>query len=415
MRTAMRAAAAVTGSALVCVALPVTPAAAAPDVASSVPPPSRSTFVRQVGEVLAAGVPGVNIETRDERGTQSIVAGVGDLRTHEPPRPSGQFRIGSVTKSFTATLVLSLAADERIHLDAPIDRYLPGVLPYSEPITVRQLLQHRSGLFDYGTVLWATPELVARSRHRDYAPAELVRIATRKPLPFAPGSEFLYSNTDYVVLGMLVEKVTGDSYARQLSQRVLEPAGLRHTYPPGHDPRLRRPSARGYEAVHSSTRLTDLTTYNMSVAWASGDIVSTTHDLNRFYSALLGGNLVPRTLLHQMQQTEAAFPGFEYGLGLGYIEMCGQQVWGHVGGVPGYGTYSFISPQNARQITISVNRGLTLNQAAEDAINAIIANQFCGHPSRDALVRPSPHAAAGRPPQTVPSRRVSGRTTLVVL
>jgi D-alanyl-D-alanine carboxypeptidase len=380
MRAEKRVAAVVAVSALVCVALPITPTTAAPEVASSIPPPSWSTLA---DGVVAAGVPGVSIETRDERGIQTVVAGVGDLRTHEPPRPSGQFRIGSVTKSFTATLVLSLVADGRIHLDAPIDRYLPGVLPYSEPITVRQLLQHRSGLFDYGKVLWANPELVARSRYRDYAPADLVRIATQEPLQATPGSEFLYSNTDYVLLGMLVEKVTGDSYARQLIRRVLDPAGLQQTYLPGHDPRLRRPSARGYEAVHSSTRLTDLTSYNMSVTWASGDIVSTTHDLNRFYSALLGGQLIPRPLIRQMQQTEPAFPGFEYGLGLGYTEMCSQQVWGHVGGVPGYGTYSFTSPHGGRQITISVNRGLTLSQAAKDAINALIANEFCADPAQD--------------------------------
>jgi D-alanyl-D-alanine carboxypeptidase len=372
----------VAGSVFVGVALPIGPAAAASDAGPVVPPPSRSTLVQQAGRVVAAGVPGVSIETRDERGSQSVVAGVGNLRTHEPPRPSGRFRIGSVTKSFTATLVLSLVADGRIHLDAPIDHYLPGVLPYSEPITVRQLLQHRSGLFDYGSVLWANPELVARSRYRDYAPADLVRIATRKPLQFTPGSEFLYSNTDYVLLGMLVEKVTGDGYAHELSRRVLDPAGLRHTYLAGHDPRLRQPSARGYEAVRSPARLTDLTTYNMSVAWASGDIVSTTHDLNLFYSALLGGRLVPPVLLRQMQQTEPAFPGFEYGLGLGHTEMCGRQVWGHRGGVPGYGTYSFTSPQGARQITISVNRGLTLSPAAEEEINALIADEFCGDPAQ---------------------------------
>lgn len=382
MRIPKRAAAATAGSALVCLALPLTPAAATPDVTSSAPPPSRSTLVQQAERIVAAGVPGVNVETRDERGTRSIVAGAGNLHPDEPPRPAGQFRAGSLTKSFTATLVLSLVADGQIDLDAPIDSYLPGLLPYSEPITVRQLLQHRSGLFDYGEVLWANPKLVAQSRHRDYAPADLVRVATREPLQFTPGTQFLYSNTDYVLLGLLVEKVTGHSYAHELSQRVLDPAGLRHTYVAGHDPRLRQPSAHGYEAVHPSNQLTDLTTYNMSVAWASGDLVSTTHDLNLFYSALLDGRLLPPDLLRQMQQSAPAFPGFEYGLGLGHTEMCGQQLWGHVGGVPGYGTYSFTSQQSARQITISVNRSLTLTPAAEDEINALIADEFCGDPAQ---------------------------------
>jgi D-alanyl-D-alanine carboxypeptidase len=383
MTIVKQAAGVVAGSALVCLALPVAPVAAAPDVAPSGSPPSRSTLLQQAGRVVAAGVPGVTIETRDDRGTRSVVAGVGNLRTNKPPSPSGQFRIGSITKSFTSTLVLSLVADGKIDLDAPIDHYLPGLLPYPEPITVRQLLQHRSGLYDYANVLWPNPKVMAESRHLDYAPADLVRIAiaAQETLPFTPGEQFLYSNTDYVILGMLVEKVTGDSYAHELSRRVLGPAGLRDTYLPGHHPRLRQPSARGYEAVDSSGRLTDLTTYNMSVAWASGDLVSTTHDLNLFYSALFGGRLLPLPLLRQMQQSDDAFPGFEYGLGLGHTEMCGQQVWGHQGGVPGYGTYSFTSPQSARQITISVNRSLTLSPAAEDAINALIAVEFCGDPA----------------------------------
>jgi D-alanyl-D-alanine carboxypeptidase len=377
MSIRMPSAAVVASSALLCVMLAITPTAAAADLASSAPPRSRSMLAQQAEKIVAAGVPGVIIETRDERGTHTIVAGAGDVRTLEPPRPSGQFRIGSVTKSFTATLVLGLVADGRIQLDTPIDRYLPGVLPYAAPITVRQLLQHRSGLFDYGSVLWADPKLVARSRFRDHAPPDLVRIATQQPMQFTPGSEFLYSNTDYVLLAMLVEKVTGNPYAHELSRRVLNPAGLRDTYVAGHDPHLRHPSARGYEAVHSSIWLTDLTTYNMSVAVGSGDLVSSADDLNQFYSALLGGRLLPHTLLRQMQQTEPAFPGFEYGLGLGRTELCGQDVWGHVGGVPGYGTYSFISPRSARQITISVNRGLTLTQTAEDAINALIAIELC--------------------------------------
>ena len=383
MRIPKHVAVAGAGSAMVALALPVTPT----DAASAAPPPSRSVLAQQAGRIVSAGVPGVSVETRDERGTRSINAGVGNLRTHEPPRPTGQFRIGSVTKSFTATVVLSLVADGRIDLDAPISRYLPGLLPYSKPIKVRQLLQHRSGLFDYGNVLWPNPKVVARSRHRDYAPADLVRIATRKPLQFTPGDRFLYSNTDYVVLGLLVEKVTGDSYANELSRRVLGPAGLRHTYIAGHDPRLRQPSAHGYEAVNSSTRLTDLTTYNMSVAWASGDIVSTLHDVNLFYAALLGGRLLPPTLLRQMQQSEPAFPGFEYGLGLGHTEMCGQQIWGHQGGVPGYGTYSFTSPESGRQITISVNRSLTLGSAAETEISTLIADEFCGAPQSPGVTR----------------------------
>ena len=370
-----------TATAAACLAASVLPAAAVSGQPATLPPPpSRAALVQQAERVVAAGTPGVVVETSDPRGRQSVVAGLGDVRADRAPRAAGQFRIGSVTKSFTATVVLGLVAEGRVRLDDPIDRYLPGVLPYAEPISVRDLLEHRSGLYDYGEDLWATPELVAASRFASYEPADLLRIATREPLQFDPGAKFGYSNTDYVLLGMLVEEVTGHSYESELERRVLDPAGLRHTYVAGHGPRLPRPAARGYEAVGSPARLVDLTAYDMSAAWASGDLVSTTHDVNRFYAALLDGRLLPQAQLREMQRALPAFSGFDYGLGLGRAEFCGQEVWGHVGGVPGYGTYSFTSPRSGRQITVTVNQGLTQGPAAQDEVLALVALEFCGAP-----------------------------------
>ncbi|MFE7504315.1 serine hydrolase domain-containing protein [Promicromonospora sp. NPDC057488] len=373
---------AVAAATLVCLAASIGSAVAAPDPQATIAaPPSTAALVQQAERIVAAGTPGVVVETRDERGRRTVVAGTGDLRTDRAPRPDGQFRVGSVTKSFTAAVVLSLVAEGRIELDAPVARYLPGVLPYAEPISVRELLQHRTGLSDYGDVLWADPGLVARSRFADHEPAELVGIATREPLGSAPGTEFGYSNTDYVLLGMLVERVTGNGYADELERRVLGPAQLRDTYVSGHGPWLRRPAMRGYEAVGPTTRPTDLTAYNMSVAPASGDIVSTARDVNRFYAALLGGRLLPDRLLREMRAALPAFPGFDYGLGLGRTEFCGQEVWGHVGGVPGYGTYSFTDPRSDRQVTVVVNQGMTQSAAAEDAAYALVALEFCGEPA----------------------------------
>lgn len=373
---------AVAAATLICLAASIGSAVAAPDPQATIAaPPSTAALVQQAERIVAAGTPGVVVETRDERGRRTVVAGTGDLRTDRAPRPHGQFRVGSVTKSFTAVVVLSLVADGRIELDAPVARYLPGVLPYAEPISVRELLQHRSGLSDYGDVLWADPELVARSRFADHEPAELVGIATREPLGSTPGTEFGYSNTDYVLLGMLVERVTGNGYADELERRVLGPARLRDTYVSGHGPWLRRPAMRGYEAVGPTARPTDLTAYNMSVAPASGDIVSTARDVNRFYAALLGGRLLPDRLVREMREALPAFPGFDYGLGLGRTELCGQEVWGHVGGVPGYGTYSFTDPRSDRQVTVVVNQGMTQSAAAEDAAYALVALELCGEPA----------------------------------
>jgi D-alanyl-D-alanine carboxypeptidase len=362
---------------LLAVALTAGPAGAA----VAPPPPVRAVLQDQANALVVAGAPGVGVEVRDERGTWRGVAGTGDVATGTRPHPDRPFRIGSITKSFTATMVLQLVAEQRIRLDAPIERYLPGLLPYREPITVRELLQHRSGLFEYGDVVWPKPRAVSDGRFDSYSPTELVQIATQHPLRFTPGTDFFYSNTDYIVLGMLIEKVTHRSVATELERRILRPTGLRHTYLAGEFPYLRHAAMRGYEALGASDGpLTDLTTYNMTVSWTTGAIVSTAADVNRFYKALLTGELLPAAQLRQMQQTVPAFDGFGYGLGIAGAELCDQQIWGHVGGAPGYLTYSFTRSDGERQITITVNRSLTVDPRVEDAITAMVMTQFCGAP-----------------------------------
>lgn len=368
------------GAAVVALGLAVSPAQAA-----SPPPPARSVLQSQANAIVAAGAPGVIVAVRDEHGSWTGASGVGDVttrsQTRSQPDPRGRFRIGSITKSFIATIVLQLVAERRIELDAPIETYLPGLLPYQETITVRNLLQHRSGLSEYGKVLWPDPQTISDRRFHSYSPDQLVRIATEQPLRVKPNTVFFYSNTDYIVLGMLIEKVTQHRIATELARRIVRPAGLRQTYLAGAVPFLPRPAMRGYEALGAPDGpLTDLTAYNMTVSWTTGAIVSTAADVNRFYRALLTGELLPAAQLAQMQQQPVlAFPGFQYGLGLAVGEPCdGQQIWGHVGGVPGYDTYSFTRADGERQITIAVNRSFTLAPAAQEAVTTLLLTEFCG-------------------------------------
>ncbi|HVX45747.1 MAG TPA: serine hydrolase domain-containing protein, partial [Mycobacteriales bacterium] len=328
------------------------------------------------------GIPGVSALVRDENGTWRGVAGTGDIRAGTRPDPAGEFRVGSITKTFTATMILQLVAEHRLDLEAPIGRYLPDLLPYQQSITIHQLLQHRSGLVDYAniqpSVLWPTPRDLDTRRFRSYSPRQLVGIATAHPLLFTPGTRFSYSNTNYIVLGMLIEKITHQSYPVELLQRILLPAGLHHTFYAA-TPYLPDPAERGYESLQGPAGpLTDLTAYDMSWADSAGAIISTSADLNRFYRELLTGRLLPAAQLAQMKSTVPTSPLDSYGLGLIGAEACGSTVWGHDGSVPGYRTFSFSTADGSRQITVSVNRSLTASTQASAAINTLLATEFCG-------------------------------------
>jgi D-alanyl-D-alanine carboxypeptidase len=176
--------------------------------------------------------------------------------------------VGSVTKTFTATIVLKLVEEGELRLDSTLEDHVPGVIPRGDEITIRQLLQHRSGLAnvtDYSS--WLERALRSPSSR----PIDTLRFAGSKPLVFVPGSQGRYSNTNYIALGLVIEKVTGHSYAQELEQRILDPLGLDQTELP------------------QTRRMPDLDDggYNPNVPWAAGAIVSNAHDVSRFYSALL--------------------------------------------------------------------------------------------------------------------------------
>jgi len=312
--------------------------------------------LKAVGWVLmAAGVVGL---VRSGERTWQGASGLGDLRGKRPARAGDRFRVGSVTKSFVATLVLQLVGEGGLSLDGNLERWLPGLVPNGETITVRQLLNHTSGLYNYTDDLPEPP--------RSFRPKELVAIATgHKPL-FAPGARFSYSNTNYILAGMLIERVTGQRLADQLRQRIFQPLGLGDTELPATQERIAGPHVRGYappdedwQVSDGSARLVDVTEMDTSWGWAAGAMVSTTADLARFYQALLGGRLLRPELLEQMRTTVDASQvghGTRYGLGLEVLRPgCGVELWGHGGSLPGYGTTAFSTPDADRQLVMATN------------------------------------------------------------
>lgn len=316
-----------------------------------------------------AGMYGAYSAVRDGRAQWSGAAGVADLETGRPVRPDFEHRIGSVTKTFTAVAVLQQVQRGNIELDAPVGRYLPGLLPGEQDreVTVRMLLNHTSGLGDYD--LDAFPDLLTdpaealdegRFRHRE--PEELVGIG----LAAEPESErgtFGYANTNYIIAGMLLREVTGEAPEKYITREVIRKAGLRHTYFPD-SPRVSGPHAKMYESMYGLIDpARDYSVYDMTWAGTAGALVSTMQDLNDFYRELLGGRLLGPDELRAMKTTvpmREYGPGEEewarYGLGLVAQRMPdGNWYWGHDGIVWGAGTMALSSEDGSRQVAVGYN------------------------------------------------------------
>jgi D-alanyl-D-alanine carboxypeptidase len=330
---------------------------AAPALAASAP--AAASPVQASLDVLTAqdGVPGAVAVVQDGRRTQVTRSGTGDVATGKPFPRNGSFRAGSVTKTFVATVVLQLVAEGRVRLDAPVSRYLPGLLP-DRRITVRQVLQHTSGLYNYTDDLELTdPEAL---RHRGAEPAELVAMALKHPALFPPGTSWSYSNTNYIVAGMLVEQVTGHALGTEIARRITGPLGLRDTYLPRRgDERLPAPHAVGYIPVGG--KLVDFSDFDATIAGAAGGLVSTPADLDHFYGALLSGRLLRPAELAEMRRAVPAdlgIPGAGYGLGLGSVPVSCGVVWGHEGGIPGFTNFAGVGP-DGRRATVVLNENPT--------------------------------------------------------
>lgn len=320
------------------------------------------------------------LATLTENGATTVLAsGLADIaaKTPIPTDPPQHVRVGSITKTFTAAIVLQLVAEHKIDLDQPIESYLPGLLTGDgvdgRTITVRQLLGHRSGLPE-PTESRETNEYTAAQTGRTYTPAQEVALALQHPAQFAPGTRFKYTNTNYIVAGMLIEAVTKHSYSDELRDRILTPLGLSDTYLPATgETGLREPHPTGYATVDGT--VTDETRIEPSVPWTSGALVSTGADLNHFYTALLAGQVVPRAQLQQMLDGVDMDhgDGMSYGLGVGYTQLpCGAKFVGHVGNVNGFSAISGATTA-ARAVTFSYT-GTPTTQG----VGSLLSHALCG-------------------------------------
>ncbi|MEC4576583.1 serine hydrolase domain-containing protein [Streptomyces sp. CMAA1738] len=349
--------------------------AAAPSVAAR---PRPDTLQRSLDRLVRSdGLPAAlaSATGRDGR-TRTYVAGAGNLATGAEVPRDGQVRIGSNTKTFTAVVVLQLVGEGRVGLDAPVETYLPGLVRGDgidgRHITVRQLLQHMSGLPNY-TEYDLQP--------RPYDPRDLLDIALRHKAHFAPGTKWDYSNTNYVLAGLIVEKVTGRDLAREIDRRIIQRLGLRHTYfPAPGDVTIREPHPHGYHRETADGPLVDITDMDPSWSWAAGQLISTNSDLNRFFSELLRGRLLPDAQLAQMRTTVPAdYFGRGAGYGLGLVSRplsCGGVYWGHGGSFPGYETRGGATEHGRRAAHIAVT-AQPADKTVMERVDAAVDRALC--------------------------------------
>jgi D-alanyl-D-alanine carboxypeptidase len=328
--------------------------------------------------VRADGQPAALATVKDRTGhTRTYTAGVGDLATGSKVPRDGRVRIGSNTKSFTAVVVLQLVAEGKVALNAKVETYLPGLVRGEgidgRRISVRQLLQHTSGLPDYEKDV--TDDIV---QGRYLEPRDVLDRAFQHKADFDPGSKWAYSNTNYVVAGLIVQKITGRPLAEEIDRRIIQRIGLRDTYfPAPGDLTVKGPHPKGYQQLTPGAPLSDVTRIDPSAAWAAGQMVSTNSDLNRFFTALLAGRLLPPAQLAEMRTTvPIGDTGAGYGLGLMSRPLsCGGTFWGHGGDISGYETRGGVT-EDGRAVNIAVTSTPTEAKVTQH-IDALVDKALC--------------------------------------
>ena len=352
-----------------------------PSAPTTLPALSEARLAAAIGDVPVdqGGLPdaeasGALARIRGTAGCWQGTAGIGDIHGAEVPQ-NGRFRIGSMTKMFTAVVALQLVAEDRLDLDATVQQYLPGFLPAGyPPVTVRQVLNYTSGLngvdVDHKNAGWFKV-------HRYDHWADGSQLDVTVPLAFTPGEYQRYSNADYWMAGLLIQKVTGHTWEREVHDRIIEPLRLRGTTTPADDRRIPGPYSHGYEAT--ATGWVDVSEANPSLQWSAAAMISTPEDLDRFLVALFRGRLLPAEQLELMFTVPAGITMFDgdddpgnnrpaaYGMGLGKYQVGPVTLWGKTGDRPGYANGIGATRDLSRRLVFSVN---TLHMGGDQPVRA---------------------------------------------
>ena len=347
--------------------------------AASTTPSGTPGLGASLSQLVAAGAPGATLLVRRGDRTTLLARGFAETATKKRMRPGDSFRMGSLTKTYVATVLLQLAEEGRLSLDDSVARFLPGLVPGADKITIRQLLNQTSGQFDYEKDPRVLAPYLAGNLAYRWAPRKLVQIAvSHRPL-FKPGARFSYSNTNYILAGLIVEAATGETLARVLDRRLFRPLRLRNTAFPT-SPRIAVPDAHGYYVFDKppAADITGLSPY----PWAAGAVVANAADVASFYRALLSGRMLNPGSLRALKTTVAGEKGAEmdsrYGLGIErLVTPCGI-AWGHSGNMPGYNVYALSSTNADKQVVLSINLDTTsMPKRLQPMFGRLLIGAFC--------------------------------------
>lgn len=361
------------------VPLAAVPAQARPAVsAHDAPAPDAKALAAAVAGLPDADATAALVRIDGRGGSWHGSGGVHDLRSGRPADDNARFRAGSTTKVVTAATVLRLAADGRVDLDAPVQRYLPALFrgtAFHRPISVRQLLNHTSGIQPADGWGDAFADQYAH-RFDIVTPQQVAASALAKGPEFRPGARQHYLNINYTLLGLLIEKVTGRSYVDVATRLVLRPAGMRDTSFPGDDPRIHGPHNHGYQLVDGA--FVDVTEWVQSDRWAAGDMISTTADLERLLTSLFRGRIVPAPQLEEMFTVPSGIKDATMSAGLQRTELNGTVYWGKTGGRYGFASALFAPRDLSRTLVYCVTatdaKGEDMNAVAQRIVMAAAAN-----------------------------------------
>lgn len=336
-------------------------------------PISRESIARieaLADEAVAAGIPGVSIAAIVDQQTVTITRGVASRETAEPLSPEHRARMASIAKSVVASVVLQLVEEGALSLDDTVDSWLPGVLPRNGDATIEQLLRLVSGIYDFGSDPRLMAPYVAGDFEHAWRPEQLVALAAEHPPNFNPGERFEYSNTNYTLLALIIEKITGDSLANVVRARITEPLALTSSTM-ATTSHLDAPYANGY-LIGLAEQPVNATRISASSVFGNGNLVSTPLDVARFYRALARGEVVNEAQLPAMFTVDPRGPESRYAMGLWRLSdfyPCGTFV-GHDGNTPGYDSVGYASLDGKRAFSVVVTSSSLDDKAGDEVAHA---------------------------------------------